>query len=85
MENQNEQKKPERTVDQIRGEYSRLCAKAGHTQYQISTLQKDLEIINGTLRDLNVEAATASQKEAAAKAASSAVAETEAVSEAKGA
>lgn len=85
MENQNEIKKPERTVDQIRAEYSQLCAKAGHIQYQLHTLAKDLELINGTLRDLNVEAGFVSQKEAAAKAESSAVAETRAVSEAKGA
>jgi hypothetical protein len=83
MENQNESKSPQRTVDQIRAEYSQLCAKAGHMQYQLYTLEKDLGIINGTLRDLNVEAATVSQKEASAKASSSAESEASAVSEAK--
>jgi septation ring formation regulator EzrA len=55
-----------RTVEEISQEYSRLCAKAGHCQYQIETLKKDLEMINQTLRDLNLEAAKA--KEAAEKA-----------------
>jgi hypothetical protein len=39
----------------IQDEYTRVCNKAGHIQYQISALSKDLELINQTLRDLNQE------------------------------
>lgn len=62
MENQ-ENKAPERTVEKIRQEYSALCAKAGHMQYQLFTIERDLEILNLTLRDLNLEAAAVSQKD----------------------
>lgn len=65
-----EEVKPERDVATIQGEYQNLCVRAGHLQYQIVTLQKDLEALNGTLRDLNFEAAKAhakAQKEKAAE------------------
>lgn len=45
-----------RTVDDIRNEYSQLCAKAGHVNYQIFQLSSDLKLINEQLRDLNLEA-----------------------------
>ena len=45
-----------RTVQDVQQEYTGLCARAGHLQYQINAMQKDLELINTTLRDLNVEA-----------------------------
>lgn len=48
--------KVERTLDQVRQEYSNLAAKAGHTQYQIAELTSDLKVINEQLRDLNFEA-----------------------------
>ncbi len=58
-----------RTVAEISAEYSQGCTKAGHLQYQISAMSKDLDTLNQTLRDLNFEAASAQQKEAeAAKA-----------------
>jgi hypothetical protein len=52
----------ERTIETIQREYSQGCAKAGQLQYQIFTLAKDLELVNASLRDLNNEAATLSQK-----------------------
>lgn len=61
-----EEKKKSRTIDQVKVEYSQLCTKAGHTQYQIITLQKELELLNGTLRDLNIEASELSKAPAAA-------------------
>lgn len=65
MENQSQENKPaERTVEQIRQEYSALCAKAGHMQYQLFTIERDLELLNETLRSLNLEAASLSQKKA---------------------
>ena len=62
-----EDKKIERTLEQITQEYSQLCSKAGHAQYQVHVHTKDLEIINGQLRDLNFEASAiqAKAKEAA--------------------
>jgi hypothetical protein len=65
--------KKERTVPEISQEYSGLCTKAGHLQYQINTLQKDLELLNGTLRDLNLEAAAVQAKAAPAPEATPAV------------
>lgn len=51
-----EEQKKLRTVSEIQNEYSGLCARAGHLQYQIATLGKDLAMINDALRDLNSEA-----------------------------
>jgi septal ring factor EnvC (AmiA/AmiB activator) len=61
--------KAPRTVQEIQNEYSNLCAKAGHLQYQIATLGKDLDLLNAQLRDLNFEAASAKNNEEAVKAA----------------
>jgi len=58
-----EVKKEERTVAVIQKQYTETCAKAGHLQYQLFTLNKDLELINNLLRDLNIEAATVAAKE----------------------
>lgn len=55
--------KPKRSVEEIQQEYARVCTRAGHTQYQLYTLQKDLELINNTLRDLNIEASSAPKVE----------------------
>lgn len=52
-----------RSVDDVRIEYSKLCTKAGHLQYQITTLSKELEVLNGSLRDLNLEAAKLASEE----------------------
>lgn len=46
----------ERTLEVVHQDYSRLCSQAGHVQYQISVLKKDLETLNVQLRDLNAEA-----------------------------
>ena len=67
-----------RTVPEIQQEYQNLCIKAGHLQYQIYTYEKDVEMINKELRDLNLEAAASkaaeakASEEAAAKAAADA-------------
>lgn len=53
----------ERTVETIHREYSDLCAKAGHFQYTIVTVQKDLDLVNEQLRALNLEAAALKAKE----------------------
>jgi len=47
----------ERTVEVVHQEYSQLCARAGHLQYQVAVLSKDLEVVNEQLRELNFEAA----------------------------
>lgn len=50
-------KAPARTVEEIHREYSSLCAKIGHSQYQIFSLEREVERMNETCRDLNLEAA----------------------------
>lgn len=60
--------KPNRSVDEIQNEYARLCTRAGHMQYQLVTIQKDLDLLNGTLRDLNIEASASKAAEDSAKA-----------------
>lgn len=62
--------KPPRSFSEIQTEYQGLCTKAGHLNYQLFTLNKDLAMVNDTLRDLNLEAAAA--KEAETKAAEAA-------------
>lgn len=62
-----EDKKPVRPVSEIQNEYSGLCMKAGHIQYQMDTLRKDLEAINVALRDLNLEAAASKAAEGKAE------------------
>jgi hypothetical protein len=52
-----------RSVDAIQTEYTQLCTKAGHLQYQINALSKDLELVNKTLTDLNLEGAAAFKRE----------------------
>lgn len=51
--------KQQRQLEDIQKDYQRGALKAGHIQYQISAFQKDLDVLNNTLRDLNFEAAAA--------------------------
>jgi len=53
----------ERTLEDVKKEYGDGCVKAGHLQYQIFTLSKDLEVLNNVLRDLNLEAAKLQNEE----------------------
>jgi len=46
-----------RTLEEIRNEYSQLCARTGHLQYQIAVYEKDLSTLNEQLSSLNFEAA----------------------------
>lgn len=57
----NEEKKS-RSLEEIQQEYQNLCLKAGHLQYQISAISKDLELVNGQLREINFEAAAVQAK-----------------------
>lgn len=62
--------KKHRPINEIQADYQSTAMKAGHIQYQIYTLSKDLELVNSTLRDLNLEAVAsqgAESKEAEAK------------------
>lgn len=52
----NEQVKS-RSMEDIQKDYTITCNKAGHLQYQIYSHNKDLELLNSQLRDLNFEAA----------------------------
>lgn len=56
-----------KTVAEIQQEYSQGCARAGHAQYQIYTLTKELDLLNESLKSLNIEAAKASAEEEASK------------------
>lgn len=77
---------PARTSAQLQNQYTQLCAKSGHIQYQIFALKTDLEAINNALRDLNLEAAQAlSQEKADAEAKAAAEAAAASVEEAKNA
>lgn len=55
------EKKAPRTVPEIQQDYQNLCLKAGHTQYQVDVLTKDLAMMNEELRKLNFEAAAANK------------------------
>lgn len=70
-------KAPERTLQDIQNQYTSLCNKAGHIQYQVATFKRDLDLINSSLRDLNFEA-TALQTKQAQKAAEEALAKNQA-------
>lgn len=59
--------KAERKVEDIHAEYSQLCAKAGHLQYQIHVLTKDLGLLNEQLMNLNFEASAKVAKEKESK------------------
>lgn len=59
-----EQKKELRSVSEIEGEYQRLCARAGHLQYTIDVMKRDLDQLNKVLRDLNTEHSKAKQQAA---------------------
>lgn len=63
-----ENTKPSRTIPEIQQEYTNLCTKVGQLQYHIYTLEKDLEMANSSLRDLNLEAASVKGAEETAKA-----------------
>lgn len=61
-----------RTIADIQAEYQGSCTRAGHLQYQVFTLQKDLDLLNDKLRELNLEAAAVQRAEDEAKAAAEA-------------
>ena len=56
--------KPSRTIKEVQEEYQQLAFKAGNTQYQIYTFERDLELLNSKMRELNFEAAAIQQEEA---------------------
>lgn len=59
--------KPKRSMEEIQRDYAILCQKAGHTQYQIDALSKELKILNEAIRDLNLEAAALPQSQPASE------------------
>lgn len=52
-----------KTKDEMARELAELSYKAGMIQYQIFTLTKDLELLNQSIRDLNLEAFNARKEE----------------------
>lgn len=47
---------PKRTIQEIQREYTNLMVKAGQLQYTLYAVNKDLDLVNASLRDLNLEA-----------------------------
>ena len=58
-----------RTKVEIEREYANICSRLGHCTYQIGVLGKDADLMQSTLRDLNLEAAAVAKLEAEATAA----------------
>ena len=58
-----EASKPVRTLDQIRKEYTDLCAQLGQLYYQLNSGQKNADQINNRLSELNQEAAPLVEQE----------------------
>lgn len=56
-----------RDIKEVEQEFSNLCAKAGHLQYQVAVFSEDLKLVNEEIKKLNFEAAAihAATKEAA--------------------
>ncbi len=61
-----------KTYQELRNEFTQLCAKAGSVQYQIYAFQRDLEQLNNALRDINITGAQMLKAEQAAAAQSTA-------------
>lgn len=60
-------KKEPRSPDAVRQEYQNLAFKAGNLQYEIVCKQKDLQVLNDTMRELNFEYIEAQNKAEEAK------------------
>jgi len=45
-----------RSIQDIQSEYNAECAKAGHLQYTLSAIKKELDSVNSKLESLNKEA-----------------------------
>lgn len=58
--------KKDRTIPEIQADYQTLCAKAGHLQYQLFIHQADLDLVNTSLKALNLEASEVQAKAATA-------------------
>ena len=44
-----------RSEDEINKDYTEVCAKAGQVQYNLYLLTKNLEALNGRLREIDLE------------------------------
>jgi len=53
------EKKAPRAIAEIQKEYAAICQRAGYVQYQLFVNQKDLDMLNESLRNLNIEAGEA--------------------------
>lgn len=59
-------KKPPRSTNDIKQEYTNLCLRAGNLQYELECKKTDLNTLNEQLRQLNSEYISASNTEAEA-------------------
>lgn len=62
-----EAKASPRPLSEIQSEYQQLCLRAGDLQYKRDAMLRDLNVINGRLRDVNLEAASLQRTEEEAK------------------
>lgn len=53
----------QRTLQEVHQQYSELCAKSGHLNYQVAVIKADLALVHEQLKTLNLEAASMSAKE----------------------
>lgn len=53
-----------RSKEEIQLEFQNLCLKAGYIQYQAFIANKDLDMVNKALHDLNLEESARAAKEA---------------------
>lgn len=60
--------KKSRTLEEIQREYTVILQRAGYLQYQQFVTEKDLAMVNESLRNLNLEANEVQTAQAAAKA-----------------
>lgn len=70
-----------RSQEELTAQYGRLCQKAGNLNYQIVAIQKDLDLVNEQLLELNLEAAANNKADQEAASAAAEAAATPVVSE----
>lgn len=69
--------KAPRKIEEIQREYVQLCTRAGDVQFKVKSLSADLDMLNGQIQELTIEA-LAAQQQAAKEAAEAAKAAAEA-------
>ena len=58
-----------RSLQDVQNDYTRVCARLGHVEYNIAVMKKDADAIKGELQALNLEAAALNAEQAKEEAA----------------